>query len=130
MSAAKPPKMLTDAGLSVFENAASLRELPLPISEIPIEELLWHFDMPVWEKDGTDDWNLTPWQVIRGEEGSLGHRERVAAVDTRYPLIVTNYNKRLVILDGVHRLVKCFMDGETTIRVKIVPIEHLSRREF
>ena len=124
-----PPKFLTDTGLSMFVNTIKLRELSLPIEEIDIGDLLWHFDMPVWEKDGTDDWNLTPWEVIRKEGGSKEHQERVENADVVYPLIVTSYNSRLVILDGVHRLVKLYLQGEKKIKAKIIPVGLLSLRE-
>lgn len=44
----KPPKKLTNVGLSMFVNTIKLRKLPLPVVEVPIKKLLWHFDMPVW----------------------------------------------------------------------------------
>jgi hypothetical protein len=125
-----PPNILIDVGLSMFVDTVKLRKLPLPIVAIPIADLLWHFDMPVWEKDGTDDWNLTPWEVIRNEEGSRGHRARVSGVDTNFPIILTEYNSRRVILDGVHRLVKAYERGDTTILAKVIPTEYLSKREF
>lgn len=125
-----PPKLLTDAGLSMFVDTVKLRELPLPVEEIDMQDLLWHFDMPVWAKDGTDDWNLTPWEVIKKEKGSEGHQKIVEAADTIYPLIVTKYNSRLVILDGVHRLVKLYIQGEKQVKVKIIPVEYLSLREY
>lgn len=125
-----PPHLLTDAGLSMFVNTVKLRELPLPIVDVPVEKLLWHFDMPVWEKDGTDDWNLTPGDVIKKKEGTNVHQKRVEDADTSYPIIVTVYNDRLVILDGVHRLAKIYLQGQTTIRAKVIPGEYLLRREF
>ncbi len=125
-----PPKLLTDAGLSMFVNTIKLRELPLPVEEVDIKDLLWHFDMPVWEKDGTDDWNLTPWEVIRKEKGSEGHQKRVETADTIHPLVVTRYNSRWVILDGVHRLVRFYMQGEKKVKAKIIPTKFLSFREY
>jgi hypothetical protein len=125
-----PPRLLTDVGLSMFVNTIKLRELPFPIVEIPIEKLLWHFDMPVWDKDGTDDWNLTPWQVIRKEVGTTEHQKRVEDADTQYPLVVAEYAGRLVILDGVHRLVKMYEVGEKAVRAKIIPSEFLTKREY
>ena len=95
-----------------------------------MEKLIWHFDMPVWEKDGTDDWNLTPWEVIRKEKGSMGHQKRIVAVDTSHPIVVTDYKSKYVILDGVHRLVKMYMNGEKKIKAKIIPTEYLSHKEF
>jgi len=126
----KPLKVLTDAGLNMFVDTVKLREMPLPIVDIDMEKLIWHFDMPVWEKDGTDDWNLTPWEVIRKEKGSMGHQKRIVAVDTSHPIVVTDYKSKYVILDGVHRLVKMYMNGEKKIKAKIIPTEYLSHKEF
>ena len=125
-----PPKILTDAGLSMFVDTVKLRELPLPVSEIDIDQLLWHFDMPVWSKDGTDGWNLTPWEAIRKESGSTIHQKRIEDADFSYPLVATEYNSKMVILDGVHRLAKMYMQGEKIIKAKIIPTEYLSRKEF
>ncbi len=130
MKPKQPPKILTDAGLSMFVDVVKLRELPLPVVEVELEKLLWHLDMPVWAKDGTEDWNLTPRQVMEKEEGSSTHQERVAAADTQYPIVLTQYNGRLVALDGLHRIVKVYMQGGKTIAAKIIPSEYLSNSEY
>ncbi|MEK7507475.1 MAG: hypothetical protein AAB602_00110 [Patescibacteria group bacterium] len=126
----QPPQALIDAGLSMFVNTTKLRELPLRVADIDIENLLWHFDMPVWAKDGTDDWNLAPWEVIKKREGTLLHWERAEKTDLRFPIVITEYNSRLVILDGVHRLVKAYIRGDKKIKAKIIPKEHLLLEEF
>ncbi|RJQ36696.1 hypothetical protein C4552_02265 [Candidatus Parcubacteria bacterium] len=125
-----PPKILTDAGLNLFVDTVKLRELPLPIIDVAIDELVWHFDMPVWEQDGTDDWNLTPWQVIRGEAGTSAHQKRVDDTDLQYPILLRRFNGRLVVIDGVHRLAKAYLQGAKTIKAKIIPEEYLSKPEF
>ncbi len=126
----QPPHMLTDVGLSMFVNTIKLRELPLPIVEIDIEKLIWHFEMPVWEKDETDDWNLTPWEVIRKDKGTTAHQKKIEKADTSHPIIITRYNSRYVILDGVHRLAKVYMNGGKKMKAKIIPKKYLSRKEF
>ena len=125
-----PPRILTDVGLNMFVDTVKLRQLELPIVEIETDKLIWHFDMPVWEKDGTDDWNLTPWEVIKKQPGSAGHLKRVEDADINHPIVVTNYKSRYVVLDGVHRLVKIYMRGDKKIKAKIIPTEYLSRKEF
>jgi hypothetical protein len=125
-----PPTNLTNAGLSLFVNTQLLRELPVEVVEVPIEKLLWHFDMPVWDKEGTDDWNLTPWQVICDEAGSKPHRERIDQADLVFPILVTTFHDRLVIIDGVHRLVKAYEAGNKTIQAKVIPLELFKRKEF
>jgi hypothetical protein len=124
------PKLLSDVGLNMHVNVNKLRELPLPVVDIDIKELIWHFDMPVWGKDGTDDWNLTPWDIINENDQSLTHLERVANADLKYPILITDYSKKLVILDGVHRLVNAYMKGNKRIKAKIVPRSYLEMEEY
>ena len=126
----KPPQILIDAGMEMKVNTIKLRELLLPVVELDIENLLWHFDLPVWEKDGTDDWNLTPWEVIKNGAGAKSHRKRVKSVDTNYPIIVTKYNSRYVILDGIHRLTKTYLKNKKKIKAKIIPENYLTLKEF
>lgn len=119
-----PPKILTDNGLSFFVNDIGFRDEDLPIQDIHINDLTWHFDMPVWERDETDDWNLTPWEVIRNFKGTSEHRKKIEEADTAYPIILSKYKDKLIILDGIHRLVKVYESGGKIIKAKIVP-EHL-----
>ncbi|MBU0486822.1 MAG: hypothetical protein KKA07_02920 [Bacteroidetes bacterium] len=130
MKDSQPPHSLTDVGLSMFVDTTKLRELPLPIVEVPVEKLAWIFDMPIWAQDGTDDWNLTPWDVIKKKAGSTIHQQRVGAADLTYPIVLTEYNARLVALDGVHRLVKAYLQNQKKISAKIIPPEFLAMKEF
>lgn len=114
----------------MFVDVVKLRELPVPVVEVALEKLLWHLDMPVWAKDGTEDWNLTPRQVVENEEGSSTHQKRVQDADTQYPIVLTEYNGKLAALDGVHRIVKIYLQGGTSIFAKIIPAEYLSKPEF
>ncbi len=125
----KPPHKLTNVGLSMFVNTVKLRKLLLPIVEVDIKKLIWHFDMPVWAKDKTDGWNLTPREVIKKLKGSRGHQKRVEAADTRHPIIITKYKSKYVVLDGIHRLLKIYVTGGKKIRAKIIPKKYLSMRE-
>lgn len=124
----EPPRILTDAGLSIFVNTIELRDYNVPISEINIQELIWHFDMPVWEKDGTDDWNLKPWEVILKEVGTMDHQKKVQEAGLEHPLIITQYKGRFVILDGVHRLTKAYMQEKKTIKAKVIPSDKIAKR--
>jgi hypothetical protein len=114
----------------MFVNTVKLRKLPLPIVSIDIKKLIWHFDMPVWEKDDTDGWNLTPWEVIEKKKGTAGHRKRAQKAELRYPIVVTRCRSRYVVLDGVHRLVKAYMNGEKKMKAKIIPKKILLLRKF
>ncbi|MEX1026965.1 MAG: hypothetical protein WD049_03005 [Candidatus Paceibacterota bacterium] len=123
-----PPSILTEKGLSLFKHDLTFRDLELPIVEIETESLLWHLDMPVWEKDNTDDWNLTPREVLNKEKFTRNHQKKIAEVDLSFPILVTMYKERLVILDGIHRLCKAYSNKNETIKAKIIPSELLEVR--
>lgn len=119
MPMANRPQILTDAGYEIYCDTKKLRELDVPVVDFEIEKLLWNFDLPLWEKEGTDDWNLTPREVINNTEGSRIHRERVGEADLQFPILLTEKNGKWLVIDGVHRLVKAFEANHKTIKVKI-----------
>lgn len=125
-----PPQSLTDVGLNMYVDTFKLSNLPFHVAEIKLEDLLWHLDMPVWSKDGTDDWNLTPQEVIDKEPLTMTHQKRVEDADITYPIVITKLNSRLVILDGIHRLVKVYLAGNNTIKAKVIPASYLEKDEF
>lgn len=118
--ATKRPKILTDAGYEIYCDTIKLRDLDLPVVDFEIEKLLWNFDLPFWEKDGTDDWNLSPWDVINKVEGSSEHQNRVKQADLQFPIFLLNKKGRWLVVDGVHRLVKAFEVKQKTIKAKIL----------
>lgn len=119
----KRPKILTDTGYEIYCDTKKLREVDLPIIDFEIDKLIWNFDLPLWEKDGTDDWNLTPWDVINKIEGSIEHQEKVKQADLRFPILLLNKNGKWLVIDGVHRLVKAFQANNKTIKAKVYTLE-------
>ena len=123
----KRPKVLTDAGYEIYCDTVKLRELDTPIVDFEIEKLLWNFDLPLWEKDGTDDWNLTPREVINKIPESTTHQQRVVKSDLQFPILLTQKNGKYLVIDGVHRLVKAFEAGHKTIKAKIFTTEQIKQ---
>lgn len=115
---ANRPQILTDAGYEIYCDTIKLRELDVPIVDFAIEKLVWNFDLPLWEKEGTDDWNLTPREVINNVEGSRIHYQRVQESDLQFPILLTEKSGKWLVVDGVHRLVKAFETGNKTIKAK------------
>lgn len=115
----KIPKTLREAGYEIYCDAEKLGALDIPIVYVEIKDLIWNFDLPLWGKDG-ESWNLTPWDVINEVPGSASQRKRVEEVDLNFPILVLKKNGRWLIVDGVHRLVKRYMERQQTISAKIV----------
>ena len=94
--------------------------LDYPVQEIPLEQLAWHFEVPFWNWQGKE-YVLTPNQVMREPEKYQSEYERIMQADESFPIEVMENKGRLVILDGLHRLVKEKLAGKQTVWVKIIP---------
>lgn len=114
------PKILEDAGFDIYVDTSKLRDLPLSIQQIDIKDLTWCFDLPVWEKDGTDDWNLTPRDVVEKKPETMEHMKKIEEASLDYPIVVIFHMEKWVILDGIHRLVKAYLLKKPTIDAKVL----------
>ena len=113
------PKALRGAGYEIYCDAEKLGTLDIPIVDFEIKKLIWNFDLPLWGKDG-ENWNLTPWDVINEVSGSGSQRRRVEEADLKFPVLIIKKSGKWLIIDGVHRLVKAFLNKQKTIQVKII----------
>ena len=121
------PDIIKKVGFDFTWDSKKVWQLKLPVVEMDVKELLWHFDIPFWEKEDTDDYNLTPREVIKGGHGTKGHRNKIHAADLQYPIDIMKNKGRWLILDGLHRLVKAYESGHKTVRVRKVPRKEISK---
>jgi hypothetical protein len=97
-----------------------LLALDLPEREIPLAEVAWLLDLPFWH--GEQAFQVRPLDVVSGAE-----LERTNDADLSKPLHVTRRNDRLVVLDGLHQVLKAARTREPTIRVREVPADTLQQ---
>ncbi len=117
----KKPKIIEDVGFDFDWDVEKVWKLDIPVTQIDMKNLIWHFDIPFWDKDDTDDWNLTPWEFIRGESNTKGHQNKISEADLSHPIDIMENKGRLQILDGLHRLVKAYSLGMREINARIIP---------
>lgn len=84
---------------------AKLWELDLKVEPVEIADLLWMFDLPLWQVEG-ERFKVTPHQVAETPMNFRAHYQRVMDADLDFPINLVAYRGRLVVLDGVHRLLK------------------------
>jgi hypothetical protein len=107
----------------------------LPVEDINLSLLEHNLDIPYLESLGTDDWNLTPRQLIKNFSYETHHAQKVTKADISYPIEIYFFNNQWVILDGVHRFTKLVMSGITMLRVRkvtetILPLIKKTDAEF
>ena len=98
----------------------ALWALDLPAETFPIDRLLWHLDVPVWGL-GDDRYVLTPRQVLRAPFRYEKEYRRVRAANLMFPIEITRFKGRWLILDGVHRPTRAHEDWPEEIFARPVP---------
>lgn len=92
--------------------------LDILVEDMRINELEANLDIAYLEKEGTDDWNLNPRELIQAPEKNPSHFKKIQAVDMKYPIHIYFFDGSWKILDGVHRYCKAIMEKRKTIAVR------------
>ena len=120
------PQVIKDVGFDFNWDSKKIWVLDEPIVDMDIDELLWHFDIPFWEAQDTDDYNLTPWEVIKDAQKHKDHNRKIQEVDLAFPIDIMENKGHWLILDGLHRLVKAYQQGLNKVRVRKIPRSRIS----
>ncbi len=114
------PDSIKKVGFDFEWDDKKLWDLKIESEYISIDELTWHFELPFWNKEG-GRYNLTPNEVIANPVQYGNEYNKIMECDLKYPLNIMFNNDRWVLLDGLHRLAKAYLAGETKIKVRKVP---------
>lgn len=115
------PDIIKKVGFDFSWDERKVWELDAPTEAMPIEELIWHLDVPfIWsEPDGYYD--VKPSEVIEHPEMHIKEYERTMQSDIDYPIDIMYWKKRWLILDGLHRLMKQAIQGVSAVQVRKIP---------
>lgn len=120
----KFPKIIEEVGFDFSWSEEKVWALDVPVEEMNLTELEWHFDIPFWNtKDGYYD--LTPNEVLGNPEKYIEEYDRTMQADLIHPLDIMFWKNRWLLLDGLHRLVKANQLGKKTVSVRKIPKESI-----
>lgn len=112
------PQIIEDVGFDFSWSEEKVWALDIPVDEMDIGELTWHFDVPfLWEKGVYD---LKPQDVINNPDAHKKEFERTMKADLAHPIDIMENKGRWLILDGLHRLMKSSIQGKKKVRVRKV----------
>ena len=114
------PSIIKEVWYSIDWDVEEIWELDLPVENVEIGRLRWHFDVPVWP-DEHGPYGATPFQVIADPIRFARDFARIENADTSFPIDLFLNQGRLMVLDGIHRLAKLHLAGAETVRVRFVP---------
>lgn len=119
------PKIIKEVGFDFDWDEEKVWRLDIPVTEMDIEELTWHFDIPFhWHKGGI--YNLTSREIINNPEEHEDEYKRTMRAETKYPIDIMENKGKWLILDGLHRLMKSYIQGIKKVKVRIIPRDKIS----
>lgn len=114
------PQIIRDVGFDFSWDERKVWQLDVPVADMEISELEWHFDIPfLWEHGGV--YNLTPREVLQHPEEHPDEYQRTLSADVTFPIDIMENKGHWLILDGLHRLMKAALQKEKTVQVRIIP---------
>jgi len=117
------PQIIKDVGFDFDWSEEKVWALDVPVEEIDISELTWHFDVPFLWEDGV--YNLKPCEVIDDPDAHKDEYKRTMKANLIHPIDVMENKGRWLILDGLHRLMKATILKMNKIRVRKIPREKI-----
>lgn len=118
------PNIIKEVGFDFHWEEEKVWALDLPVEDIPISDLEWHFDIPFWFKQG-GYYDLKPREVIENPKEHVWEYGRTMSADLTYPLDIMFWKGKWLLLDGLHRLVKAYVLGHKTVKVRKVPTDKI-----
>lgn len=104
-----------------------LWSLELPTSCLPLDDLTWVLDLPVWSsRPPSPLFDLVPRTVLESPQMHAEHALRIQRANLEHPLLVHRFRGRWVVLDGIHRLAKLVQAGAGVVTVQRVGAGHLA----
>ena len=113
------PDIIKKVGFDFHWKEEKVWKLCVPVEEIGIKELEWHFELPFWHSTGY--YQLRPIDVINNPKKYKEEYERTMKSDLNHPLDIMKNKGRWLLLDGLHRLVKAKILGMKKVKVRKIP---------
>ncbi len=119
------PQIIKEVGFDFSWDEKKVWQLDVPVTEMNLSELEWHFDIPfLWWGRGI--YNLTPRTVMEKPADYPKEYERTMKADIKFPIDIMENKGRWLILDGLHRLMRLYVLGEKKIRVRIISRDRIA----
>ena len=103
-------------------NVETLWDLEGRLETREVASLEWHLDQPLWSSETGKGmlFDLKPRSVINNSPHYPYHHQRITQADLSYPICITTYLDREIIIDGIHRLAKTVEQKIKTVNIKII----------
>ncbi len=117
------PKHLQEVYVDFHWSTPKLWALAINTAELNINELDWILDYPVWYMSV----HSIPREIMNNPNLDLAHSDRIKNADLNFPIHIIQWKERMLVLDGIHRLIKAKLAGKEKLKAKILKHEDISK---
>jgi hypothetical protein len=117
------PQIIKDVGFDFHWAEEKVWALKVTSEATDIRELIWHFEIPFLREDGI--YNLKPWDVIKDPSSHSKEYDRTLKSNLNYPIDIMENKGRWLILDGLHRLMKAYIQGQKVVKVRKISRDYI-----
>jgi hypothetical protein len=108
----------------------------LPVQFHTVDSLEWQLDEYMWGDSAFNE-PLRPRAVLENPGADAPHMQRVQHANMSYPLLLAHHahlsmpwpepkpQHTYVIVDGLHRLSRAYLDGDEIVQARVVPLRVL-----
>lgn len=115
-----PPPIITEVGFDFHWVEEKVWALDIPVEDMPLADLEWHFDIPFWWTEG-GFYDFKPIWALQNPDQYPQRIQRIMSANLDYPLDIMHWRGRWLLLDGLHRLAKSKLLGHKTVKVRKIP---------
>ena len=126
MDKRKVPQIIKEVGFDFHWDESKVWALDVPIEEMDIKDLEWHFDIPFWWTEG-GYYDFKPRWVIKNPKKYPDRLKRVMGSNLNYPLDIMFWKDKWLLLDGLHRLTKAKITGQQEVKVRKIPTSDIDK---
>ena|SRR3989344_3474648 len=120
------PQIIKEVGFDFDWSEKKVWQLNVPTTDMNLCELEWHFDIPfLWDIGGV--YNLKPREVLENPVKYSKEYQRTVKADLKFPIDIMKNKGRWLILDGLHRLMKAYIEKQESVRVRKIPREKIQQ---
>ncbi len=97
-----------------------------PVEVFSVRELAWHLECSFWASAPPSHiFDLSPRMVLDHPSGHPTHHRRILTADLRASIAVAQIASRVIVLDGLHRLARCALEGVDVAQGRQIPLHML-----
>ncbi len=120
------PNVTKDLGFDFWWDTKKLMSEKAPVEKMSVKDFEWMFHLPFWTENG-EEVVLKPIEVAESPLKYQEQYKRTMETDLSYPVTAMYLNNKWVIMDGLHRALKAYIQKDKTIKVKKFHREDIPR---